>query len=81
MSCSFIFFLFLPYLIGTTVEREIRSGTETTTTLATITLPPNVEVRNKKMNDKLIVYSKIISGGFWELLLFFTFFLIKDKTF
>lgn len=29
---------------GTTVEREIRSGTETTTTHATITLPPNVEI-------------------------------------
>lgn len=29
---------------GTTVEREIRSGIETTTTHATITLPPNVEV-------------------------------------
>ncbi|XP_076225402.1 LLGL domain-containing protein l(2)gl isoform X7 [Nomia melanderi] len=30
---------------STTVEREIRSGTETTTTHATITLPPNVEIR------------------------------------
>nr|XP_012153166.1 PREDICTED: lethal(2) giant larvae protein homolog 1 isoform X5 [Megachile rotundata] len=29
---------------STTVEREIRSGTETTTTHATITLPPNVEI-------------------------------------
>ncbi|XP_011493975.1 PREDICTED: uncharacterized protein LOC105359168 [Ceratosolen solmsi marchali] len=29
---------------STTLEREIRSGTETTTTLATITLPPNVEI-------------------------------------
>lgn len=32
------------YCAGTTVEREIRSGIETTTTHATITLPPNVEV-------------------------------------
>ncbi|XP_012153174.1 LLGL domain-containing protein l(2)gl isoform X10 [Megachile rotundata] len=31
-------------LNSTTVEREIRSGTETTTTHATITLPPNVEI-------------------------------------
>ncbi|XP_024889956.1 lethal(2) giant larvae protein homolog 1 isoform X2 [Temnothorax curvispinosus] len=29
---------------STTVEREIRSGIETTTTHATITLPPNVEI-------------------------------------
>ncbi|CAL1680364.1 unnamed protein product [Lasius platythorax] len=29
---------------STTVEREIRSGVETTTTHATITLPPNVEI-------------------------------------
>ncbi|XP_008203812.1 lethal(2) giant larvae protein homolog 1 isoform X3 [Nasonia vitripennis] len=29
---------------STTVEREISSGTETTTTHATITLPPNVEI-------------------------------------
>ncbi|XP_029032352.1 lethal(2) giant larvae protein homolog 1 isoform X3 [Osmia bicornis bicornis] len=29
---------------STTVEREIRSGTETTTTHATITIPPNVEI-------------------------------------
>ncbi|XP_012269374.2 lethal(2) giant larvae protein homolog 1 isoform X3 [Athalia rosae] len=31
-------------LNSTTVEREISSGTETTTTHATITLPPNVEI-------------------------------------
>ncbi|XP_074094128.1 LLGL domain-containing protein l(2)gl isoform X1 [Cotesia typhae] len=29
---------------STSIEREIRSGTETTTTHATITLPPNVEI-------------------------------------
>jgi len=35
------------YCAGTTVEREIRSGIETTTTHATITLPPNVEVSKR----------------------------------
>ncbi|XP_046587651.1 lethal(2) giant larvae protein homolog 1 isoform X2 [Neodiprion pinetum] len=34
----------LQQLNSTTVEREIASGTETTTTHATITLPPNVEI-------------------------------------
>lgn len=40
MFCFFV----ICYCAGTTVEREIRSGTETTTTHATITLPSNVEV-------------------------------------
>lgn len=42
------------YCAGTTVEREIRSGIETTTTHATITLPPNVEVSKRHWILQLI---------------------------
>lgn len=68
MYCGFSFlFLFCPIPIGTTVEREIDSGTETTTTLATITLPPGVEVRYKK-NETNKIYPDISdSRRLWKL--------------